>query len=524
MLRRVLLAGCAAALVTTPAAAGGDGNDLIPDLPADPRSVTLTVVADVGPEIVIDVTSAGDGSGRLFLVSPDGVIRILKNGQVLGTPFLNAPASPPDRAMSGLAFHPDFPANRKFYVITGEAVPNGSTPHYSAPQDDEDSAFDNVLVEYRVSLQNPDIADPSTRRELLRVHQAHRLHNMNDLCFGGDGFLYIAMGDGGTTRDGTPTHYNTNAPQTTNPFGKVLRIDVDELGTNGRYRIPPDNPFADGAAGNLPEIFAWGLRNPWRISADRITGEIYTGVNGDVTIEQIYRVQLGENYGWDSHEGSYLWNPITGEATVDPSPDPELTPPLAEYDHNNSQPFGSAIGGYVYRGAAMSQFRGTYLFHDWVAAELIAMDPATGALSIVAVDPDGASLRPSYDICWGEDDAGELYIGRADGLVLKLGADPTGVPDVATAAAVRAVAVPNPSRGETSIVFELARPGRVALTIFDVTGRRIARVRSGWLESGPGSLIWSGRTERGALAPAGVYGWMLHGDGWQDSGKIVRLP
>jgi hypothetical protein len=509
-------------LAALPAAAGGDGNDLIPDIPVGTRSVTLELVADIGPEIVIDITSARDGSGRLFLVSPDGVIRILKNGQVLATPFLSESASPPDRAMSGLAFHPDYGANGKFYVITGEAIPNGSTPHYSSPQDDESSAFDNVLCEYTVDAQNPDVVDPSSRRELLRVHQAHRLHNMNDLCFGGDGHLYVAMGDGGTTRDGTPTHYNTTATQTTNPFGAVLRIDVDSLGTNGRYGIPADNPFADGSGGNVPEIFAWGLRNPWRISADRVTGEIYTGVNGDITIEQIYRVRLGENYGWDTHEGSYLWNPVTGEATVDPNPDPLLTPPLAEYDHNNSEPFGSAIGGYVYRGTDMPQFRGTYLFNDWVAAELIAMDPATGALEIVAVDPGGASLRPSYDICWGEDDDGELYIGRGDGEVLKLGAEVTAAPPVAETS--DAMASPNPFRRSTSIAFELVRPGRVDLAVFDVTGRRVVRVRSGRLDAGRRSLVWEGRTDAGSPAPAGVYAWVLSGAGWRETGKIVRVP
>jgi len=409
-----------ATLLPNAANAVGTGNNLVPDIPVGPVPVRLEAIANIGPSIVMDITHAGDGSGRLFLVSPDGVIRIYQNGAVLPTPFLNAPASPPDRAMSGLAFHPDYAVNGKFYVITGEAVPNPATPHYSPPQSDTATAFDNVLVEYQRDAGNPDLADPGSRRELLRVRQPHREHNMGDLAFGGDGYLYIAMGDGGPTRTGTPTHYNTNASDTTNPYGAILRIDVDSVGPHGRYAIPPDNPFADGLGG-IPEIHAWGVRNPWRISADLRTGELYTGVNGDFTIEQIYRVQRGHNYGWDTREGSFLWNPVTGDATVDPSPDPQFTPPLAEYDHNGTtQAFGSVIGGFVYRGAALPELCGKYLCFDWLAGQLIAMHIHTGSLALVPVDPSGAPLLPTRDITWGEDEAGELYIGRATGEVLKL--------------------------------------------------------------------------------------------------------
>jgi hypothetical protein len=314
----------------------GTGNDLLLDIPIGGDSVKLESVVSISPDIVIDITNAGDGSGRLFLVSPDGVIRIYKDGTVLPTAFLAEPASPPDRAMSGLAFHPDHANNGKLYLITGEATPNASIPDYAAPQDDSGSAFDNVLIEYQVDPNNPDIVDTGTRRELLRVHQANREHNMNDLAFGKDGKLYIAMGDGGNTGSGTPAPYPTTAQQTTNPFGAILRIDIDGIGPNGRYAIPTGNPFSDGAGGNVPELFAWGLRNPWRISADRVTGELYTGVNGDRTIEYVVRPEPGKNYGWPVKEGSFLYDPNTRVAVVDPAPDPNFTNPLAEYDHNGT--------------------------------------------------------------------------------------------------------------------------------------------------------------------------------------------
>jgi hypothetical protein len=364
-----------------------------------------------------DVTYSPDGTRRLFLVSPRGIVRIFKDGALLATHFLDAPASPVDMAMTGLAFHPDFVTNGKLYVVTGEAVPNGSTPHCSAPQNDSASDFDSVLVEYTVSAGDPNVVDPASRRELLRVHQAHALHGMDDPTFGGDGYLYVSMGDGGATREGTPAHYESTAQDTGNPFGGVLRIDVDTIGPNGRYAIPPENPFVAGA---VPELYCWGLRNPWRISTDRLTGEVYTAVNGDFTIETIVRVENGKNYGWAVREGSFLWDPLSGNATLDPSPDPAFTPPLAEYDHNGTAAFGSCIGGSLYRGGRLIGLAGMFLLHPWVAGRLIARDPVSGALELVAIDPGGVQLMATRDSPMGEDQDGEQYIGRINGEVLRI--------------------------------------------------------------------------------------------------------
>ncbi|MFN0060375.1 MAG: PQQ-dependent sugar dehydrogenase [Planctomycetota bacterium] len=408
------------ALATHAVHGGGTGNDLLPDIPLGARTARFASIADIGAERVIDIAHAGDDSGRLFLVSPNGVIRIFRDGAVLATPFLNDPAEPSDIAMTGLTFHPNFATNGKIYVITGEALPNPHTPHYVSPQDPTAGAFDNVVFEYQVDPVNPDIINMSTKRELLRIRQAATCHQVDDLVFGADGMLTIAVGDGGCTREGTPTHYETNAQLTTNPFGKILRIDVDTIGPNGRYGIPATNPFASGAGGNVPEIFAWGVRNPWRMTVDRATGDIYAAVNGDFTIEWIVRVELARNYGWAVREGSFLWDPLTGDASLAPAPDPAFTAPVAEYDHNGSQAFASVIGGYVYRGARLPEFFGTYLCLDWVAGVVIAMDPATGALERVTVDPTGWPILPFRDITWGEDEDGELYIGTDNGHLLAL--------------------------------------------------------------------------------------------------------
>ncbi len=407
-------------LVPSAASAEGAGDDLLPDVQVGCLRVRLESVAQL-PSSVADIQNAGDASGRVFLVSPSGTIRILKDGIVQPEPFLQTAAHPPDRAMSGLAFHPAFSTNGKLYVLSGEAISEAVEPDFSAPQELDDGAFDDLLLEYHIDVENPERVDADSRRELLRIRDPHFVHKLNHLTFGGDGYLYLVLGDGGDTRSGSPTHYNTNAQLTTNPFGKVLRIDVDTLGENGKYGIPETNPFSHDTTGNVREIFAWGLRNPWRVTTDRVTGEVYTGVNGDFTIEWVVRVKRAANYGWDLREGSFLWNPQTGDATVAPTPNPSFEPPLAEYDHNwSDNGYGSVIGGYVYRGTRLPQLYGKYIFLDWLAAELFAMNVKTGELERIAVDTDGAQLQPARDITFGEDESGELYIGRSNGEVLRV--------------------------------------------------------------------------------------------------------
>ncbi len=396
----------------------GTGNDLLPDIPAGPSIVTLREVADVSPSRVTDIASPADGSGRTMLVSPQGVIRVLQGGSVLAAPFLDDPASPPDRAMTGLAFHPDFATNGRFYVITGEAVPNTGTPDYVPPQDPELSAFDSVLVEYTAVPAGAASVDALTRRELMRIGQSQRFHNMNDLLFGNDGLLYVAIGDGGDTRTGVPAQYQDNARDLSNPMGGIVRIDVDDLSFNGRYGIPTGNPFAMG--GGAPELYAWGLRNPWRLSKDGVTGDIYTGVNGDFTIEWIVRIEQGADYGWPLREGDFLWDPVTGNASVAPMPDPSLTAPLAQYDHNGTtKAWGSIILGPV-AGAGLPALEGKVLGLDYVAGEILAMDQQSGALEIVGVDPFGSALTPFREITWGTRADGAALIGRADGKVYEV--------------------------------------------------------------------------------------------------------
>ncbi|MEM7167794.1 MAG: PQQ-dependent sugar dehydrogenase [Planctomycetota bacterium] len=405
-------------LVQPLAFAVGDGNDLLPDIPIGTTTVKLQDLGGFGARVT-DITHANDSSGRVFVVTPEGTIRVIAGGALQSTPFLTIVAAPADRALTGLAFHPQFASNRKLYVITGEATPNVHVPHYSPAQVDRLTAFDNVVVEYQVDAADPNVVDLSTRRELLRIHQADKVHNINDLVFGTDGYLYLAVGDGGGTLDGSPAPFRDNAQQLDNPYGKILRIDVDTVGSNGRYGIPASNPHATGA---VPEIFAIGLRNPWRICSDPVTGDLYTATVGYKTIESLVRVQQNQNYGWPIKEGSFLYDAATGDANVDPNPSPVFTAPLAEYDHNGTvHAFGSIIGGAVYRGSELPALVGKYICLDWLAAKLLAIDTTTGAIEELLIDPSGAQLAPTVEIVIGEAEDGELYIGRSNGGVVRIG-------------------------------------------------------------------------------------------------------
>lgn len=407
---------------STAFALGGDGNDLLPDIPVGSQSIRMEPVTDVGAPMGEILWAPGDPD-RMFLCTTNGFIRIYEGGALLPTPFLETPVAPLNRAMYGFAFHPDYATNGRLYVITGEALPNPSTPHYLPPQDLSLSAYDAIVFEYQVDATDPNRVDESTRRELLRIRQPQREHNINHLRFGEDGYLYLAVGDGGATRSGTPTPYQNNAMDLTNPYGSILRIDVDTLGTNGRYGIPSTNPRPAGA---VPELFAWGLRNVWRITGDRMSDAIYLADNGDFTIERLYLLESGANYGWPTVEGSFLWDPVTGDATVDPSPDPTFVYPIAEYDHNTDQgAFGSIIGGPVYRGSEIPGLYGRLIAFDWVAGAFLSFDPITQVLEQVSQDPTGSIVGPNTGITFGESPSGELYLGTLGGEVWRLTGTPT---------------------------------------------------------------------------------------------------
>ena len=295
------------------------------------------------------ITHSGDGSGRLYIVEKGGRIKILQNGTLRSTPFLNLSAkvsSGSEQGLLGLAFHPSYVDNGKFYV------------NYT------NTSGDTVIAEYTRSSANPNVANP-TGSTLLAIDQPYSNHNGGMLAFGPDRYLYVGMGDGGSSGD------PGNRAQSLNTLlGKILRIDVDNEAGGKKYAIPPGNPFA-GVSG-LDEIWSFGLRNPWRFSFDRRTGDMWIGDVGQNRYEEINRspavngVDAGKglNYGWRVLEGNACFNPSSGCNKAGKSP------PMAVYSHSSGC---SVTGGYVYRGLAYRGLVGGYVFGDFCSGRIWAL-------------------------------------------------------------------------------------------------------------------------------------------------------
>jgi glucose/arabinose dehydrogenase len=340
-------------------------------------AIDLELVVD-GLERPVFVGHAGDGSGRLFVLEQTGRIRIVAGGALLERPFLNLAGrirAGGERGLLGLAFHPDYASNRRL-LVNYTRDPDGAT----------------VIAEYRTTLRDPDRAS-RVERVLLTVAQPFSNHNGGMLAFGPDGHLYIALGDGGSGGDPQNHAQNPNSL-----LGKILRIDVDGAQP---YAIPPDNPFAAG--GGRREIFALGLRNPWRFSFDRRSGRLFAGDVGQNESEEIDIIRRGRNYGWRIMEGPLCFRPRTG---CDPS---GLTLPVSSYRHVGGR--CSITGGYVYRGSAIPDLVGTYLSGDLCTGEIFGMRQLVRSLLL------DTGLRISS---FGEDEAGEVYVVDLGGAVYRI--------------------------------------------------------------------------------------------------------
>ncbi|PWT94221.1 MAG: glucose dehydrogenase, partial [Acidobacteria bacterium] len=275
----------------------------------------------------VAITTAGDGSGRLFITQQGGQILIYDGTKLLSTPFLDLGPTGKDLIVSGgeqgllsVAFHPNYSNNGFLYV------------NYTRKQDGA-----TVVARYQVSAGDPNIADPNSASPVITIAQPYANHNGGQLQFGPDGYLYIGMGDGGS--GGDPQNH---AQDLESLLGKMLRVDIDHASP---YTIPASNPFV-GNANALPEIWAYGLRNPWRFSFDRVRGDLWIGDVGQNNWEEVdlqaANSSGGENYGWRLMEGRHCYNPSTG------CNNGTLTFPMIEYGHTNGR--CAVTGGYRYRG------------------------------------------------------------------------------------------------------------------------------------------------------------------------------
>jgi glucose/arabinose dehydrogenase len=355
------------------------------DVTANVDGVKITTVTVAkGFDSPLFLTSP-PGDKRLFVVEQTGTIRIVKDGAIVAKPFLDIRdlvSKGGERGLLGLAFHPDYAMNGQFFV------------------DYTDVAGDTQIVAYQVS-PDPDVALPASAKTLISVDQPYENHNGGWLGFGPDKYLYVAMGDGGGSGDPQQNGQNRDVL-----LGKILRIDVDS-GTP--YAIPPGNPFAKG--GGAPEIFLYGVRNPWRPSFDG--DNLYVADVGQDMFEEVDVVttsDAGANLGWRTMEGMHCFRPTKDCDQTN------LVLPVYEYTHHNGC---SITGGYVYRGKAIPELAGRYFFGDYCSGVVMSFRYADGHAGDV-VDLGGQMGSVGQLTSFGVDGDGELYLVLADGTIEKL--------------------------------------------------------------------------------------------------------
>ncbi len=405
----------------------------------DPSSTNMTNVGNnmtnlSAPVVGLKLVASGfaapmefisSGDGRMFLVDQIGVIKVMTaDGSLRELPFLDIrdrivklSAGYDERGLLGLAFHPDFARNGRIYVFYSAPLRSGAPAGWSCT---------NNLSEFTVSKDDPNMIDMKTEKVLLQIDKPEMNHNGGTIAFGPDGYLYLPLGDGGGANDVGMGHVDGgNAQDTSSLLGKILRLDVNVNNSSAgtAYGIPADNPFVN-KEGYLPEIWAYGLRNPYRISFDS-AGRLFAADAGQNLWEEADLIEKGGNYGWNIREGTHCFDPNSPNESPASCPNvgrkgEPLIGPIIEYDHNNRTVI---VGGYVYEGKALMPLAGSYVFADWSSSF------AKGDGKLYMANPAGAGLwkmeeirvegRPGerineYIRSLGQDDQGELYVLTSD--------------------------------------------------------------------------------------------------------------
>lgn len=410
----------------------------------------------------VDLQNAGDGTNRIFVVEQSGIIKVFENNPSQNSTrvFLDIRdrlTSGGETGLLGLAFHPDYENNGYFYV------------NYTAP-----NPLRTVISRFNVSTTNPDSADKNSELILLSYDQPYANHNGGQVAFGPDGYLYISSGDGGS--GGDPQN---NAQNVKNLLGKILRIDVNNPSGGLNYSIPPDNPFVDSTGSVKKEIYAWGLRNPWRMSFDFVSGWLWTGDVGQGAREEINIIQNGKNYGWKCYEGNLEYN------TSGCLPSSNYVFPIWDYPRSEGI---SVTGGYVYRGLNVPELYGKYIYGDYGSKKIWALEydginAATNQLLLTA---------SGNVISFGLDQNQELYMTSFDGKIYRFTPTTTGVNEEIV---VRDFSLfqnyPNPFNPTTSIKFALPERSKATLTVFNALGSEIAVLKDETLSQGIHNITWN---------------------------------
>jgi len=341
----------------------------------------------------VDLQSPSDGSNRIFVVQQPGIISVFDNSPAVNKAeiFLDITdrvfMGHLEEGLLGLTFHPHFHENGFFYV------------NYTANQPRR-----TVIARFQIDNKNPTRTDPLSQRIILEIPQPFGNHKGGQLAFGPDGYLYIGMGDGGSGGD----PYG-NAQNLKNLLGKMLRLDVDHPGQGKNYGIPQDNPFAGNTQGFREEIYAYGLRNPWRFSFDLLTGWLWAGdVGQNKPIEEIDIIEKGKNYGWNIMEGSQCFFPPDGCNKTG------IELPIWEYTNDMGR---SITGGYVYRGRNIPELQGAYIYGDFMSGRVWALRYDKKSAPENALLIHAPQLNPAS---FGMDQQNEIYICSFDGHIYKI--------------------------------------------------------------------------------------------------------
>jgi len=358
-----------------------------------------------------------DASQRLFVVDQTGLIWILSNGKRMEKPFLDLrphvvklDSFYDERGLLGLAFHPDFAKNGRFYVSYSAPLRAGLSA--------EEWNHTTYISEFTVSKNNPYLADPNSERVLLAMDKPGYNYEAGNIAFGPDGYLYIATGD--SVRD-PATESGKYAQDTASLLGKILRINVNGTAdTRQNYLIPADNPFVSGEG--LPEIYAYGFRNPYRFSFDIANNgkpRLFVGDVGQAMMEEVDLVEPGKNYGWSIREGTTCFNPQAWSQPLESCSTQGLSEPIIAYYHQGD--LSAVIGGMVYHGKALPELNGGYIFGDWGRGNghlFIAHPRALGRgswnVTEIQMEIAGRTSGIGQLLGIGQDENGELYLLTKD--------------------------------------------------------------------------------------------------------------